>query len=220
MKHKWSKIRDTKEFRSCINQVPKKSFKLHRSYARFLPLPRFHSQGLYLMTSTRPTPRAVTSQSASAVPILQAADWWGSLTRRRDPSCLSLRVQRLRELPLKMLERPLDLFPNNKIVDKTLITIEQIFAVHYEKPFFPLFSRFAGEPRWARATRERGGGGEGGKERRMLRRASLARRGSLCFSTLAWKTWITPEQKFVSPTQTIENVRARFFVRKQKSRFS
>ena len=117
------------------------------------------------MTSTRLTPRAVTSQSASAVPILQVADWWGSLTRRRDPSCLSLRVQRLRELPLKMLERPLDLFPNNKIVDKTLITIEQIFAVHYEKPFFPLFSRFAGEPRWARATRERrgergGGGGE------------------------------------------------------------
>ena len=162
MKHKWSKIRDTKEFRSCINQVPKKSFKLHKSYARFLPLPRFHSQGLYLMISTRLTPRAVTSQSASAVPILQAADWWGLLKRRRDPSCLSLRVQRLRELPLKMLERPLDLFPNNKIVDKTLITIEQIFAVHYEKPFFPLFSRFAGEPRWARTTRERRGEGGGG----------------------------------------------------------
>lgn len=95
--------------------------------------------------------------------------------------CLSLRVQRLRELPLKTPERPLGLFPNNKIVDKTLITIEQIFAVHYEKPFSPLFSRFAGEPRQARATRERRGEGE----RRMLRRASLARRGSLRFSTLA-----------------------------------
>ena len=83
-----------------------------------------------------------------------------------------------------MPERPLGLFPNNKIVDKTLIAIEQIFAVHYEKPFFPLFSRFAGEPRQARATRERAGGG-GGRERRMLRRASLARRGSLRFSMLA-----------------------------------
>ena len=143
-------MRDTKEFPSCIFRVPEKSLKVHRSYAGFLPLPRFHSQGLYLMTSTRPTPRAVTSQSASAVPVLQAADWWGSLTRRRDPSCLILRVQRLRELPLKMPERPLDLFPNNKIVDKTLNTIEQILALHY--------SRFAGEPRQARATRERGGG--------------------------------------------------------------
>ena len=82
--------------------------------------------------------------------------------------CLSLRVQRLRELPLKMPERLLDLFPNDKIVNKTLIAIEQIFAVHYEQ-------------------RVKGGGrgwGGGGK-RRMLRRASLARRGSLRFSMLA-----------------------------------
>ena len=76
-----------------------------------------------------------------------------------------------------MPERPLGLFPNNKIVDKTLIAIEQIFAVHYEKPFFPLFSRFAGEPRQARATRERGGGERGG-----CYVARVSRDGAACAS--------------------------------------
>ena len=79
-----------------------------------------------------------------------------------------------------MPERPLDLFPNDEIVDKTSIAIEQIFAVHYEKPFPPLFSRFAGEPRQARATRERRG------ERRGRYVARVSRDGgSLRFSMLA-----------------------------------
>ena len=85
-----------------------------------------------------------------------------------------------------MLERPLDLFPNNKIVDKTLITIEQIFAVHYEKPF-SFFFRALQASQGEREQRAKGGGRGGGRggKRRMLRRASLARRGSLRFSMLA-----------------------------------
>ena len=78
-----------------------------------------------------------------------------------------------------MPERPLGLFPNNKIVDKTLIAIEQIFAVHYEKPFFLPFFALC---RRAKASASNARKGGGGAERGGCYVARVSRDGAACAS--------------------------------------
>ena len=71
-----------------------------------------------------------------------------------------------------MLERPPDLFPNNKIVDKTLITIEQI-SLFTTKSLFSPFFRALQASQGEREQRAKGGGrGGGGEEEDVTSRES------------------------------------------------